>query len=61
MACPYGAVKRDVLNKVAIKCDQCRDRDRPVCVEVCPTGALVLDLREDVPQEPFFTEPTIAD
>jgi len=61
MVCPYGAVKRDVINKVAIKCNQCQDRERPICVEVCPTGALVLDLREDVPQAPFFTEPTIAD
>ncbi|AGL03241.1 4Fe-4S dicluster domain-containing protein [Desulfoscipio gibsoniae] len=60
MVCPYGAVKRDVVNKVAIKCDQCHDRDRPVCVEVCPTGALVLELREDVQEETFFTEPTVA-
>lgn len=60
MVCPYGGVKRDVVNRVAIKCDQCRDRERPVCVEVCPTGALVFEIREDAPEEPFFTEPTVA-
>lgn len=53
MVCPYGAVKRDVINKVAVKCDGCHDLDRPVCVEVCPTGALVLGLREDAPGDHF--------
>lgn len=61
MVCPYGAVKRDVGRGVAIKCNRCADRKVPACVEVCPTGALVLEVREDAPVDLFFTEPTVAD
>ncbi|MCL6638598.1 MAG: 4Fe-4S dicluster domain-containing protein [Firmicutes bacterium] len=60
MVCPYGAIGRDVGREVAIKCDRCAGRDKPACVTVCPTGALVLENREDAPVEPFFTEPTVA-
>jgi len=61
MVCPYGAVGRDVIREVAFKCDRCADRGMPACVEVCPTGALVFEWREDAPAEAFFTEPTVAD
>lgn len=49
MVCPYGAINRDLVNQVAIKCDRCRGRGTPACVQVCPTGALVYALREDGP------------
>ena len=26
--------------KIAIKCDRCLYMEKPVCVDVCPTGAL---------------------
>jgi|LSQX01.2.fsa_nt_gb carbon-monoxide dehydrogenase iron sulfur subunit len=60
MVCPYGGIKRDVVKQMAIKCDQCKDIGDPVCVKVCPTGALVYEEREDAPEEPFFTGPTVA-
>ncbi|MEW6424973.1 MAG: 4Fe-4S dicluster domain-containing protein [Bacillota bacterium] len=60
MVCPYGAVKQDVVNQVAIKCNRCPERKVPACVEACPTGALVFEVREDAEHEPFFTEPTVA-
>lgn len=60
MVCPYGGMKRDVVKQMAIKCDQCKDIGSPVCVDVCPTGALVCTEREDAPEEPFFTGPTVA-
>jgi Fe-S-cluster-containing hydrogenase component 2 len=25
-----------------MKCDRCKDREAPYCVESCPTGALIL-------------------
>ncbi len=61
MVCPFGGMKRDVLNNMAIKCDQCKDIEGgPVCVQACPTGALVFEEREDSVEEPFFTGPTVA-
>ncbi len=41
MVCPYGVVGRQIEPRIAIKCDLCPDRDTPVCVESCPTKALV--------------------
>lgn len=38
MVCPFGAVEK--REKVAVKCDLCRDRDSPACVEACPNEAL---------------------
>ncbi len=47
LLCPNGAVKRDERNKPrALKCEQCRERGFPSCVEHCPNDALVL---EEVP------------
>ncbi len=51
---------RDLFKQLAIKCDQCKDLSRPVCVAVCPTGALVYEEREDARAEPFFVGPTVA-
>ncbi len=61
MVCPFGGMKRDIHKNMAIKCDQCQDREQgPVCVQACPTGALVFEEREDAPEEPFFTGPTVS-
>ena len=42
MACPFGAVTRLRKEKIILKCDLCPDRDKPACVEACPTRALFL-------------------
>ena len=61
MVCPYGGMTRDILKNMAIKCDQCQEREAgPACVQACPSGALVFEEREDAPEEPFFTGPTVA-
>lgn len=41
MACPYGAVQRNLKKKKANKCDLCPDREVPACVSACPNRALV--------------------
>ncbi len=41
MACPYGAVQRNLAKKKANKCDLCPDRKNPACVDACPNRALV--------------------
>lgn len=47
LMCPNGSVKRDERSSPrAIKCEQCRERGFPSCVEHCPNDALVL---EEVP------------
>lgn len=40
MACPYGAVTQHPFESVALKCDRCKGRDVPACVESCPEQAL---------------------
>jgi carbon-monoxide dehydrogenase iron sulfur subunit len=40
VACPNGALTRDISKKVVAKCDLCPDRELPVCVANCPNGAL---------------------
>ena len=45
--CPYGVIYPSPERKIALKCDRCLYMERPVCVDVCPTGALeVVDLEE---------------
>lgn len=41
MACPYGAIAVDMEQEVAVQCDQCRNEEQPLCVQQCPTEALV--------------------
>jgi carbon-monoxide dehydrogenase iron sulfur subunit len=41
MACPYGAIQRNLARKKANKCDLCPDRRSPACVDACPNRALV--------------------
>lgn len=38
MVCPFGAIKRQKKN--VVKCDLCKDREIPACVESCHTKAL---------------------
>ncbi|NQT06792.1 MAG: 4Fe-4S dicluster domain-containing protein [Candidatus Omnitrophica bacterium] len=47
MACPFGAIVRDVKNRIAVKCDLCPDRDDYACVAACPTKALFAGTEED--------------
>ena len=42
VACPYGALTRDMGKKVVVKCDLCPEHDVPVCVANCPNEALVV-------------------
>ncbi|MBM3119359.1 MAG: 4Fe-4S dicluster domain-containing protein [Chloroflexi bacterium] len=42
VACPNGALSRDVSRKVVAKCDLCPGYDVPACVANCPNEALVL-------------------
>ncbi len=46
LTCPFGLISMDRAGKAAQKCDMCIDRFRdgiePVCVQVCPRGALSL-------------------
>jgi carbon-monoxide dehydrogenase iron sulfur subunit len=41
VACPYGALSRDMNSKTVIKCDLCPGREIPACVVNCPNEALV--------------------
>ena len=41
MACSLGAIRRDEVRHVAVKCDLCPNREVPVCVANCPNEALV--------------------
>jgi anaerobic carbon-monoxide dehydrogenase iron sulfur subunit len=40
--CPYGVIYPWPERKIALKCDRCNYMESPVCVDVCPTGALEL-------------------
>lgn len=42
VACPYGALSRDLTSRTVVKCDLCPDREIPVCVVNCPNEALML-------------------
>jgi len=46
IACPYGALSRDLNSKTVIKCDLCPGREIPACVINCPNYALVLGVDE---------------
>ncbi len=44
MSCPYGVLKADEKKKeVILKCDMCKNRHSPRCVENCPTGAIYIE------------------
>lgn len=42
MSCHCGAVFRDAVRKVAVKCDMCPGREVPACVSVCKFEALTV-------------------
>jgi carbon-monoxide dehydrogenase iron sulfur subunit len=46
VACPYGALTRDLTSKTIIKCDLCPDLEIPACVANCPNEALVVGTDE---------------
>jgi carbon-monoxide dehydrogenase iron sulfur subunit len=46
VACPCGALSRDLDSKTVIKCDLCPGREIPACVINCPNEALVLSTDE---------------
>ena len=49
MACPYGAIKPNIKTKIPVRCDKCKDKDEPVCVKACPTGAIIWqEVSEDI-------------
>jgi carbon-monoxide dehydrogenase iron sulfur subunit len=41
LVCPLGAIRRDIMEARAVKCDLCQGEDVPVCVANCPNEALV--------------------
>lgn len=41
VACPYGALSRDLNSKTIVKCDLCPGKDIPACVLNCPNEALL--------------------
>ena len=43
IACPCGALTRNIGSKFVVKCDLCPERDIPACVANCPNEALILD------------------
>ena len=47
MVCPFGAIRRDIEEHIAVKCDLCPDREIPACIEACPTGALFYGTLEE--------------
>ena len=41
-ACPFGAMYVHSDLEIPLKCDLCQDNGTPQCVQMCPTGAIVL-------------------
>jgi anaerobic carbon-monoxide dehydrogenase iron sulfur subunit len=42
-ACPYQAIFLNEKTGLYFKCEMCRGYNRPMCVEICPVGALVIE------------------
>jgi len=48
LMCPNGAIKPDFREgRAVLKCDMCKDRGFPSCVEHCPNDALVLEEEDE--------------
>jgi carbon-monoxide dehydrogenase iron sulfur subunit len=41
--CPMGAIWPSAHKPGVAKCDLCRERGKPACVEACPNGVLTLE------------------
>ena len=41
LSCPFGAIRRDIKQGKALRCDLCGGESIPVCVVNCPNEALV--------------------
>ena len=41
MVCPFGAIRPNLIAKIPIRCDKCKDKDEPACLKACPTGAII--------------------
>lgn len=41
MVCPFAAIRPNPKTKLPIRCDRCKDKEAPVCIKACPTGAVV--------------------
>jgi carbon-monoxide dehydrogenase iron sulfur subunit len=48
VACPNGALTRDMVNKAVVKCDFCPGLSIPACVAGCPNSALTVVDEEKV-------------
>ena len=52
LACPFGVPRYQETIDQMMKCDLCYDRTsagkRPMCVSVCPSGALFFGTREEI-------------
>jgi Fe-S-cluster-containing dehydrogenase component len=52
LACPFGVPRYSVQLDQMVKCDMCYDRTsigkKPMCVTVCPSGALAMGPREEI-------------
>jgi Fe-S-cluster-containing dehydrogenase component len=55
LACPFGVPKMLTEYDLMMKCDMCYDRTsvgrKPMCVSVCPSGALFYGTREQLEQQ----------
>ena len=47
IACPYGALARDISSHTIVNCDFCPEHEVPVCVANCPNEALVLGVEDE--------------
>ncbi len=53
MVCPYGAIRPNLRAKVPVRCDLCKDKDKPSCAIACPTHAIIYE--EDKSPHPLKT------
>jgi anaerobic carbon-monoxide dehydrogenase iron sulfur subunit len=48
MVCPFGVTRPDhEKHKIGSKCDLCRGKDTPACVEHCPNEALTYEDKDE--------------
>ena len=47
MSCPYAAIRPNLKTKIPVRCDKCKDKDTPACVQACPTKAIVWEEKKE--------------